>query len=187
MRGPVKFSGDGRALRPLVALTPDGRKVAFSGINHTILLFDINHDSDIILDGPLVLAGHVDDLYQFAFSRDGRYLATPSRDRMLRIWDVPAAFGQKRVHDDLASDDPKSEIVNFDSAWIDIDGWAVCTNGDGGNPSRLICVPQIHRNRMCRPSNVCCVGEQVQTRLDFTNFVHGKNWTKCWLGHDEHS
>jgi len=175
VRRPVKFSGVGKTPRPLIALTPDGRRVAFTGINHTILLFDVIHDSDIILHGPLVLAGHVNDLYQFAFSRDGKYLTTPSRDRMLRIWDIPAALRQKQLVDS------KSEIVNFDNTWIDIDGWAICTNANGGTPSRLICVPEIHRNRMCRPSNVCVVGGHVQTRLDFTNFVHGKNWTKCCL------
>jgi hypothetical protein len=56
VRGPVDFRDHQKvslmAMKPPdVALTLDGRRVAFMGINNTILLFDVLYkgDSDVVL------------------------------------------------------------------------------------------------------------------------------------------
>ena len=192
VRGPVEFpdrhkvvlDDHPRMSTRRIALSFDGRRVAFMGINNTILLFDVlyNGDSDIVLHSSLTLSGHVQALNSFAFSRDGHYLVTTSNDRTIRIWDLQAALKQKEALDGLASDEP--EVFNLDEVWIDDCGWAVCPQGDGSNPTlrRLFWVLEIHRNGLCRPSNRRVVGGQKETRLGLENFVHGKNWVKCWLG-----
>lgn len=50
----------GKALSLCAALTQDGRKVAFVGKDHRIMVFGVVHDTikGISLQIPLVLAGH---------------------------------------------------------------------------------------------------------------------------------
>ena len=116
VRGPVK-AREGYANSSVLAL--DGRKVAFEGIKNTILVFEVLYkgDSDIVLDNTLVLAGHINSLYRFAFSTDGQYLATLSRDRTIRIWDLRTALERKQLLIGSASD--ISEVINLDECWID--------------------------------------------------------------------
>ena len=156
-----------------VALARDGQRVAFVGENRTILVFEVEVEegsSEIVLRNPLVLAGHLDDVNRMAFSRDGRFLATTSEDYSVRIWDVDLAAARAKH---TASD------INFDEVFIDNDGWAMCTTNHGKSPLRLMWIPEVHRETLCRPSNVCVVGRQPQTRLDLRRFVHGRDWVKC--------
>jgi len=180
VRGPVKARG-GYSNFSVLAL--DGRKVAFKGIDDTILVFEVLYkgDSDIALDNALVLAGHLDTLHRFALSTDGQYLATPSRDRTIRIWDLRAALKRKQLLIGSASDN--SEVINLDECWIDSDGWFAPTNGVDHQQlqRRLFWVPSIQRSGLCRPSNVCVIG-QKETWLDIENFVHGEKWDECLLG-----
>ena len=191
LRGPVELHDPRKALdvygrpsSPRIALALDGRKVAFMGINDMILFCDVLYQgySDVVLHSS-VLAGHVHSLNFFSLSRDGRYLATPSNDRTIKIWDLKTALELKQTAEKSASDD--SHVFNLDETWIDDNGWATYADGDGG-ARRLIWVPDIHRNGLYRPSNTCVVGGEKETRLDLKDFVHGKNWVRCWLG-PEHS
>jgi len=190
VRGPVKIHNcqkeflrdDGEPLIT-VAMTPNGRRVAFMG-NFTILLCDVLYkgDYDVVLHCISVLAGHL-LMGSATFSRNGQYLATLSNNDRLRTWDVQAALEHKRIIDNLDSAHASSEVFNLDETWIDNDGWATCANGDGANPPlrQLFWVPEIHRVGLRRPSNMCMVGGQWE-QLDLENFVHGRNWAKCWRG-----
>jgi WD40 repeat protein len=152
------------------------------GINNTILLFHMVYkgDSDVVVHSSSVLAGHVHFLNRFAFSQDGQYLATPSNDRSIRIWDLQAALQRNQV---LRYSEASDDAFDLCEAWIDNDGWVVCANRDGGNaPRRLIWIPDVHRNGLYLSSNVRVVKGEKETRLGLERFVHGKNWDKCWLG-----
>ena len=160
-----------------IALAHEGRRVAFMGINNTILLFDVLHrgssDVDVVYSSS-VLAGHPGPLNFFAFSQDGQHLATPSDDRTIKIWDIQAILEHKqglgnRFHED--------SVFSFDETWIDDDGWVACANGEGAPVRRLIWVPDAHRVGLHRSRNVRVVsGQMKETRLGLENFVHGKNW-----------
>ena len=184
VRGPVGFSddqkvylGDGRY--QYIALTQDGQRVAFVGRHLTILVFEVLNkgDSEMSLQGPLVLGGHAGILKGMAFSRDGQLLATTSEDRTIRIWDLLAAADHKQALVD--SDNP--ETVNFNEAFIDDDGWAVCTNDRGRLPLRLLWIPEMHRKTLHRPVSVSVVvrDPQMETLLDLEKFVYGKEWGGC--------
>ena len=183
VRGPVGPSDDQKVYLDAgpgwsTPLTQDGRRVAFVGKQHTIVVFKVVYegDSDITLQSPLVLACHTDLVTSVTFSRDGQFFATTSHDRTVRIWDLQAAAEHKH---DSGSSSSDMEIANFDEARIDNDGWAICMNSRGGSPLRLMWIPEMHRQTLHRPSNVCVVGCQKQTRLDLKNYVHGKDWVKC--------
>ena len=124
------------------------------------------------------MLGHADDTKGIAFSNDGQFLATTSRKCTIRVWNLQAAMERKRNLLNSTSDD--SELINFDEAEVDKDGWAVCTNGHGHIPlRRLMWVPGNLRLALHRPSNVGAVSGQKETRLGLENFVHGKDWVKC--------
>ena len=156
-----------------VALTQDGQRVAFVGENRTILVFEVERkgNSEIVLQNPLVLAGHLDDVNRMAFSRNGRFLATTSEDYSVRIWDLEAAAHAKHF-----THSASETTVNFNEVLIDNDGWAT---SHGRSHLRLIWIPEVHRESLRRPSNVCVVGRQTQTQLDLRSFFHGKDWVKC--------
>ena len=171
-----------------VALTQDGRRVAFVGKDHTILMFEVPHDeadSEIALKDPLVLASHLDDVSRMSFSRDGLFLATTSADYTVRVWNLKAAVENKLVFMHSASD--TSGPTNFDETVIDNDGWAIRTRSHGRSPLRLMWIPEIHRESLHRSSNMCVVGREMEIRLDLTNFVHGKDWVKCIIRSDSGS
>jgi len=172
----------GNASSLCAALTQDGRKVAFVGKDHRILVFEVVHGAGktvhgISLQAPLVLAGHSNKVTSISFSMDGRFLATTSDDHTIRVWDLQVAA--KRKHDIITAIPETLDMVHFtDETFIDNDGWATYTDGRGGPPSRLVWVPEVHRASITRPSNMCVVS-RIETRLDLEDLVHGENWVRC--------
>lgn len=74
-----------------LALSPNGKILAFRGKNRDIQLWDIDTQKQVA-----VLEGHTDWVSSFAFSPDGKILASvgKNQDNTIRLWDVEA---QKQV------------------------------------------------------------------------------------------
>jgi len=185
-RGPVVFSDsqkmgldESRQSKWSIALTGDGRKVAFIGKHHTILVFEVlcTGDSEAVPQAPLLLAGHANHMNIMAFSRDGRFLASTSNDHTIRVWDLQVAAERKNTCINKTSDEPEITELS-DDTFIDSDGWALCIDDRGRSPFRLMWVPEIHRAFIPRPSSVFA-GVSNETWLDLGRFVHGKDWVKC--------
>ncbi|MEV7965637.1 hypothetical protein AB0O34_06585 [Sphaerisporangium sp. NPDC088356] len=71
----------GRALG--VGFSPDGRRIASSGGDGTVRIWDWTGKAP-----PIVLRGHEDSVEGVAFSPDGRHLASGSTDGTVRVWEV---------------------------------------------------------------------------------------------------
>jgi WD40 repeat protein len=82
--GSWRLSHDLPATAAQLAITfaPDSRRLATSGVNHTVTVYD--------LDTPLprAIQRHTGDVAAVTFSRDGRRIVSAGADRTLRVWDV---------------------------------------------------------------------------------------------------
>lgn len=65
------------------ALTPDGRRIAFAGGDHSVVLYDTATGQQV-----LKLRGFSDQVTHVAFSRDGNILAAAAADGSVRVYDA---------------------------------------------------------------------------------------------------
>lgn len=73
-------------------ISPDGKKLAVSGSDRMIRLWNLDTHA-IIMEIP----GHVDWVYGLAFTKDGNNLISASADRTIRIWDVVYGRGEMQL------------------------------------------------------------------------------------------
>ncbi len=66
----------------VVAYSPDGRRVAWSGNDAAVKVWDLDADREVAR-----LSGHTGPVHALAWSPDGRRLASAGEDRTVRIWD----------------------------------------------------------------------------------------------------
>jgi WD40 repeat protein len=81
------------ALDPYVplAVSPDGKTLAFQGADKVVTLWDVGAGKELA-----TLSGHGDTVRTVAFNPDGKVLASAGKDRTVRLWD-PAASKQLTV------------------------------------------------------------------------------------------
>jgi WD40 repeat protein/serine/threonine protein kinase/tetratricopeptide (TPR) repeat protein len=66
-----------------VALTPDGELLATLGSDNSVVLFSLASEKE-----PRILGRHADRIRSLCFSPDGRFVASASKDRTAKIWNV---------------------------------------------------------------------------------------------------
>jgi WD40 repeat protein len=94
-----------------------------------------------------------------AFSSDSQHIVSGSRDSTIRMWDIIK----------------RKKVTLIDQFVISMDGWISIADAE-----LLIWIPAQYRKCLHHPSNIWIAG-QNETCLDFFQFVHGKNWTSCYL------
>ena len=129
-----------------------------------------NVEAQGIVSGPLYHSrGHC----QVAISPDGKTLATGTKEECIKIWDVEMLLGQG----DFGTGDPlqilKAENPQlFDGCKYE-NGWII---GPGGE--RLLWAPELPPP----PQRGLKYSTFIDRKFDFSRFVHGEEWAKCYSG-----
>jgi WD40 repeat protein len=182
-RGPMPrgYAGVGRTelftLNTISAVSSDGELAAFGLWLHvSIFIWDVHENIQLA-----ELVGHTGSLTSVTFAGShgkSKYsLVTTSLDGTVRLWDLDQLFKPKEDQHPMTS-------------------WRTCPNADGnvrsggcsiqnGNGECLFWLPTSCPIR--HPLNTLVIGRCAE--LDMTDFVYGKQWTKCRgsKGNDEPS
>jgi WD40 repeat protein len=138
-----------------VAFSPDGQHIVSGSADDTICVWNVVMEK--IVAGPFT--GHTDSVCSVAFSPNGQHIVSGSFDNTIRMWDIIKT----------------KEVALTDQFVISVDGWISAADG-----KLLIWIPGQHRKCLHRPSNIWIAGKN-ETHLDLSQFVHGKNWSSCYL------
>jgi WD40 repeat protein len=152
---------------PVSAFSSDGKLAAFGlSTRPSIFIWDILENIQLA-----ELVGHTDILTSVAFAgshKESKYrLVTTSADGTIRLWDLDQLFKPKQDQHPMTS-------------------WRICPEADGhafrrgcsiqnGNGECLFWLPDYCPIR--HPLNTLVIGRCAE--LDMTDFVHGREWTKC--------
>jgi WD40 repeat protein len=82
-----------------VAFSPDGRTLAYTSANHTVVLWDVASRR-----ATARLSGHTQPVRAVAFSPDGHSLATAGTDESVILWGMDAAATAADICRTLARD-----------------------------------------------------------------------------------
>jgi WD40 repeat protein len=163
--------------RPVAAISSDGKLAAFGLSQHpSIFIWDVHANTQLA-----ELVGHSDCLTSVAFAAshgNSKYrLVTTSLDGTIRLWDLNQLFKPKEDQHPMTS-------------------WRICLEADehnfrrgctvqNGNGEHLFWLPEYCPIR--HPLNTLVIGQCAE--IDMTDFVYGKEWTKCRGSKDsnEHS
>ena len=160
-----------------VAFSPDGKRVVSGSEDKTVRIWDAETGENTI--GPF--EGHTESVNAVAFSPNGKQVASGSWDNTIRIWDAtPNLSSHMRTHlavlisagGGLAL---SSHLVVQQFKSGSSDGWVASASDD----HLLFWVPPPYRGRVCGIESLVICGKHA-TRLDFSRFVHGSNWTQCY-------
>ena len=124
-----------------------------------IHIWDITVRTECKMIGSLI--GHTGIVRSVAFFADGDHIMSASDDNTIRIWDITSLLSQQRREGMDCWGCSKSPLRPS----------VVYGPGPDRNPLFYPLDPFRH------PRNTRVIGECVD--IDFTNFVHGKDWAKC--------
>ena len=131
-----------------------------------------NVETQSIISGPLYHSGSICEV---AFSPDGKTLATGTAGEFIKIWDVEMLLGQGESGTGHPFTILKAENPQlFDKCKYD-DEWII-----GPEDERLLWIPLYNLDRNIALKYIA--GSRIIRELDFSNFVHGEDWTKCYSG-----
>ena len=169
-----------------VAFSPDSKKVVSGSWDKTIRIWDAETGQTVT--GPF--EGHTSVIESVAFSPNSKHVVSGSGDKTVRIWNAETGLtvtGQVEGHNDItpcgiSSTSPPSPnrlllVVNSvllsDQSPLK-DGWIL-----GPNLEYLFWVPLANRTGLWHPRTIAICG-YPPTKIDFTNYMHGNNWIRCW-------
>lgn len=147
-----------------VAFSPDGSMITSGAYDRIIRLWDAHtHQA---LGRPLW--GHGHKITALAFTSNGKFLVSSSYDKTIRVWDLQVVLKPSSIHSSLVSG-----VSPFNDGFSIEDGWVL-----GPNKELLFWLPPWNRDISFPPMNPIVIS-QTPTIIDYSRFVHGKDWKMC--------
>ena len=116
--------------------------------------------------------GHTDSIWSVAFSHDGKYIASGSDNKTVKVWSV-----EDRLSACGGSTNGEND-VNWSRNVVSrrLDEWVV-----GGQKELLLWVPPDMRDSfLCSQRNTAIFDRPFTTKVDFHNAAIGKRWRECF-------
>lgn len=168
--GPLK--GHARLVSS-VAFSPDGLHIVSGSYDNTVRVWDFRRSDTYTgrsVSGPfaypslsVLFEGHTGAVRSVAFSPDGEHILSGSNDKTIHVFDVRTAASSG------------SALGGFRSSSRLVNGWM-----ENSSTELLFWVPPAYRTGLWRPNSTMVIGRQT-TRLDLTQFVHGRDWARCHI------
>ncbi|KAK7034967.1 WD40 repeat-like protein [Favolaschia claudopus] len=175
-----------------VAFSHDSTRVVSGSGDCTVRIWDAH--TGAVVSGPF--EGHRVAISSVAFSHDSTQVVSGADDCTLRIWDsqtgvtvagpfeghnnyiTSVAFSHDSTRVVSGSSDCTVRILLPNITWGPhprfLDGWIRNSASD-----MILWVPPWLRDQTCLPWNSCVIGSRV-CHLDWSQFVHGSEWMKCF-------
>jgi WD40 repeat protein len=180
------FKGHTNAVRS-VAFSPDGQHIVSGSFDQTVCVWD--SQTGQVVAGPFT--GHTGWIWSVAFFPNGQQIVSGSDDQSVRVWDVKT--GQMTVESFSELGSPGSvihaipqtvmptpnftkDIIHdtiFNHSFNLVNGWV-----KGKNSELLFWLPPYYRFGLWGLSTIAVMGRKT-TKLDFSQFIHGRDWAKC--------
>ncbi|QRV96470.1 hypothetical protein RhiJN_24488 [Ceratobasidium sp. AG-Ba] len=162
-----------------VTYSHDGQRIISCSADDTIRIWDAKTGQPVLEP----LQGHSSSVESVAVSSDGRYIVSGSGDNTIRLWDA-SPYLTSTLHPvrhlpgtdirTLHTEDDRMLVTSAELArHLDPDSPGWVTTEDG---KPLLWLPPELRglDEMC----ISATGVRRRVVIDFSRFVHGKDWTK---------
>ncbi|KAJ1300014.1 hypothetical protein OPQ81_011848 [Rhizoctonia solani] len=180
--------GHSKAVRSvaLFELPNDIRIIASGSDDTTVRLWNADTGGEID-----ILKGHTEPVWSVAFSRDGKYIVSGSKNGEIRMWDIESRWPPAAVNagpgsvspqpDDGRRQPPKDNDAGRMSSWtFHGDGWI-----KEGN-RLLFWVPKVHHNHLNRLFNMSggpcslTISKDFSYGIESWDLAVGEDWTSCF-------
>ncbi|KAJ6543121.1 WD40-repeat-containing domain protein [Mycena capillaripes] len=146
-----------------MVFSPDSKYVVSGSCDKTVRIWDMMSKNVF-----RILSGHTDAIESVTFLSDGRHIVSGSFDKTLRVWDI-----EKR--------DLSRLPLSLHSSSPHLLDWEITKGWVSSYPSELLFwLPPNLRIGLWLPNTKLVISKQ-QTSLSYDNFVHGREWRKCYV------
>ncbi|KAF7366240.1 WD40 repeat-like protein [Mycena venus] len=139
-----------------LAFSTDGSRIAVGSADSAVRV--LNSETGAVVAGPF--EGHTEGVTSVHFSPDGRRVVSGSQDSTIRVWELN--------NDETLLDSWGNH------RWFKDDGWI-----KDSASAHLLWIPPWLRDGLYSPRNSLVIRSAGTTKLDLTQFVHGRDWHKC--------
>lgn len=153
-----------------IAITPDGKRIATSGCDGLIKLWDSQKGTQLSQ-----LVGHVGQVNAITISSDGQFLASAGRDRTLRVWDLNTGSNrileQDRQYIHGLSFSPDARVLAAGGQNRTLVFWNVATG-------------ELMRSAAAQAAEISCVAYSPDGKLvacgEFVNLYSANSMIRLW-------
>ncbi|KAI0028413.1 hypothetical protein K488DRAFT_89761 [Vararia minispora EC-137] len=180
-----------------IAVSADGKRIISGSDDQTVRMWDVETGAQI----GHALEGHTNRVTSIALSADGKCIVSGSDDQTVRVWDIDINTSQVptgSVCIGFSRDKERHRLQHVgrltaelshcvegrdlrDMVRLDKDGWIVFKTA---TERRLIAwIPAVQRYQLYMPRTKLIIGgKHASVQLDMSEFTHGTEWTKCYIG-----